>query len=115
MEQSKGFSQPGQEHFICKLKSTLWLSRILGNSFYWDDYLVYISRCRTTRESCCLGFTGACSSSAVTDLKAHDSLDELVLVELFPTVIPQFPYPRHTRTMRVKWRHLHQKNHVRST
>jgi hypothetical protein len=103
MEQPRGFSQPGQEHFICKLKKvTLWLSRILGNIFYWDDYLVSTSRDRTIRESCYLGFIAAYSSSAGTDLKAHDSLDGLVLVELFPTVTPKFPYPRHTRTIRIK-------------
>jgi hypothetical protein len=57
-----------------------FLSRILGNSFYGDDYLVSISRDRTTRESCCLSFTGANSPWAGTNLKAYDSLDRPVCV-----------------------------------
>jgi hypothetical protein len=52
------------------------MSRILGNSFYGDNYLVSMSRDRTTRESCCFGFMAANSSWTGTDLKAHDSLDE---------------------------------------
>jgi hypothetical protein len=34
MEQLKGFSQPGQEHFICKLKMSLYGYRVfLGIAF----------------------------------------------------------------------------------
>jgi len=66
------------------------LSRILGNDFYGDDYLISISRYRTIWESCCLGLMAANSPWVGTDQKAHDSLNGPVRVELFPISLKSF-------------------------
>jgi hypothetical protein len=49
----------------------------------------------------CLSGVLLSSPWAGTDPKAHDSFDGLVLMELFPTVTPQFPYPKRAQTVRI--------------